>query len=76
MMMVDKEDSGRGRQQTRTTVDHSRGTEKGDRERGQGKGTGERETRDQKRLEARDQRPEDQKTRRPETRDQRPEIRD
>ena len=40
MMMVDKEDSGRGRQHMRTTVDHSRGTEKGDREGGQRKGTG------------------------------------
>ena len=79
MTMVDKEDSGRGQQWTRTMVDDSRGTGKGDRERGQGKGTGkgdrergqgkgtgERETRDQMRLETR--RPEDK---RQETRDKR-----
>ena len=45
MTMVDKEDSGRGQWWTRTMVDDSRGTVKGDseggdRERGQGKGTG------------------------------------
>ena len=43
--MVDKEDSGQGQWWTRTMVDDSRGTVKGDseggdRERGQGKGTG------------------------------------
>ena len=53
-----------------------KGTGKGDIEWGQRKGTGERETRDQKRLETRDmrletRRPEDQKTR-----DQRWEMRD
>ena len=37
MTMVDKEDSGRGQQWTRTMVDDSRGTGKGDRERGQGR---------------------------------------
>ena len=55
---MDEDNGGRGQQWTRTTVDDSQGTEKrdsegGDRKRGQGKGTGERETRDQKRLETR-----------------------